>query len=80
MEFAVQAFNVFNHVQLGDPGSLTLVYDAQAGHPASFLDVPGTFGVISSTNNFNNNNDNDASPNTGTGLPRQIQFMMRLRF
>jgi len=80
MEFAVQAFNIFNHVQLGDPGSLTLVYDAQAGHPASFLDVPGTFGVINSTNNFNNNNDNDASPNTGTGLPRQIQFMMRLRF
>jgi hypothetical protein len=80
MEFAVQAFNIFNHIQLGDPGNLTLVYDAQAGHPTSFLDVPGTFGLIDSTNNFNSNNDNDASPNTGTGLPRQIQFMMRFRF
>jgi hypothetical protein len=80
MEFAVQAFNIFNHVQLGDPGNLTLVYDTTAGHPASYLDVPGTFGIISSTVNFNNNNDNAASPNTGTGLPRQIQFMLRVKF
>jgi len=80
MEFGVQAFNILNHIQLGDPGNLTLVYDTTAGHPASFLDVPGTFGVISSTVNFNNNNDNAASPNTGTGLPRQIQFMLRVKF
>ena len=80
LEFAVQAFNIFNHVQLGDPGSLTLVYDASPGHPASFLDTPGTFGIINSTVNFNNNNDNAASPNTGTGLPRQIQFMIRVKF
>jgi len=33
MEFAVQAFNILNHVQLGDPGSLTLNYDPT---------VPGT--------------------------------------
>jgi hypothetical protein len=26
MEFGVQAFNIFNHVQLGDPGALTLNY------------------------------------------------------
>lgn len=80
LEFAVDAFNIFNHVQLGDPGSLNLVYDASPGHPASFLDVPGTFGIITSTVNFNNNNDNKASPNTGTGLPRQLQFMVRVRF
>jgi hypothetical protein len=36
--------------------------------------------VISTTNNFNNNNDNQASPNTGTGLPRQLQFMVRVKF
>jgi hypothetical protein len=30
--------------------------------------------------NFNNNNDNKASPNTGTGLPRQLQFMLRVKF
>jgi hypothetical protein len=75
MEFAVQAFNILNHVQLGDPGSLTLVYQG-----ASNLTAPATFGLISSTVNFNNNNDNAASPNTGTGLPRQLQFMLRFRF
>ena len=80
MEFAVQAFNVLNHVQLGDPGNLTLTYDASAGHPASFPDPNSTIGLIISTVNFNNNNDNAASPNTGTGLPRQIQFMVRVKF
>ncbi len=78
VEFAVQAFNVFNHVQLGDPGNLTLVY--APGQTASNLTVPGTFGIVSSTVNFNNNNDNKASPNTGTGLPRQLQFMVRFIF
>lgn len=76
LEFAVQAFNILNHVQLGDPGSLNLTYDPTL--PG--LTVPGDFGVTSSTVNFNNNNDNDASPNTGTGLPRQIQFMVRVKF
>jgi len=78
MEFGVQAFNLFNHVQLGDPGNFTLVY--APGQTPSNLTVPGTFGIISSTVNFNNNNDNAASPNTGTGLPRQIQFMLRFKF
>jgi hypothetical protein len=78
LEFGVQAFNIFNHVQLGDPGNLTLVYDPTV--PGAHLQVPGDFGLISSTVNFNNNNDNDASPNTGTGLPRQIQFMVRFEF
>jgi hypothetical protein len=78
MEFAVQAFNIFNHVQLGDPGNFTLVYTP--GLTASNLSADSTFGVISSTVNFNNNNDNAASPNTGTGLPRQLQFMLRFKF
>ncbi len=78
LEFAVQAFNIFNHVQLGDPSNLTLIYDPANGPTA--LDVPGTFGIITTTNNFNLNNDNAASPNTGTGLPRQIQFMVRVKF
>jgi len=82
MEFAVQAFNVFNHVQLGDPGSLNLAYSpgAMVGSTLTNLSVPGDFSLISTTVNFNNNNDNDASPNTGTGLPRQIQFMVRVKF
>ena len=82
MEFAVQAFNIFNHVQLGDPGTLSLDYvpGAMVGTAVTNLQDPGNFGVITSTVNFNNNNDNKASPNTGTGLPRQIQFMLRFKF
>jgi len=82
MEFAAQAFNIFNHVQLGDPGQLTLNYvpGARVGNTITNLQDPGNFGIITSTVNFNNNNDNAASPNTGTGLPRQLQFMVRFRF
>ena len=78
MELAVQAFNIFNHVQLGDPGTLSLNYTPMA--TPTNLTPPGNFGVINSTVNFNNNNDNKASPNTGTGLPRQLQFMLRIKF
>jgi len=78
MEFGVQAFNIFNHVQLGDPGQFSLNYTP--GATPTNLTAPGNFGVITTTNNFNNNNDNAASPNTGTGLPRQLQFMLRFTF
>lgn len=79
MELAVQAFNLFNHVQLGDPaGNLTLSY--APGANAANLTAPGGFGLINTTVNFNGNNDNAASPNTGTGLPRQLQFMVRFKF
>ena len=78
MQFAVQAFNIFNHVQLGDPGALSLTYTP--GATPTNLTAPGNFGIITSTVNFNNNNDNKASPNTGTGLPRQLQFMLRFQF
>ncbi|MBV9484329.1 MAG: TonB-dependent receptor [Acidobacteria bacterium] len=81
LEFAVQAFNIFNHVQLGDPGNLTLAYvDTTVANRPGSLASAGGFGIISTTVNFNNNNDNGASPNTGTGLPRQIQFMVRVKF
>jgi hypothetical protein len=87
VEFGVQIFNIFNHVQLGDPSTdnLTLNYtnvlDSSNNPTNQYLLVPkGNLGQITSTNNFNNNNDNAASPNTGTGLPRQIQFMLRFEF
>jgi len=87
MEFGVQFFNIFNHVQFGDPSTdnlalnYTNVLDG-AGNPTNQYVVSpvGNLGHITTTNNFNNNNDNAASPNTGTGLPRQIQFMVRLQF
>ena len=79
MEFAVQAFNIFNHVQLADPGALNLIYDPTQPATGNLTPQAG-FGVISSFVNFNNNNDNAASPNTGTGLPRQLQFMLRFKF
>jgi len=93
VELGIQAFNVFNHVQLGDPngGNLSFNYVGPVSStssqqpctvlPCAFVLQPaGNLGQITSTNNFNNNNDNAASPNTGTGLPRQIQFMVRVKF
>jgi hypothetical protein len=87
VEFGMQVFNIFNHVQLGDPSTdnLTLNYtnvlDSNMNPTNQYVLSPkGSLGQITSTNNFNNNNDNAASPNTGTGLPRQIQFMLRFEF
>ena len=77
--FAVQAFNIFNHVQFGDPNALNLVFDPTAAG-TGYLTPQGGFGLIDTTVNFNINNDNAASPNTGTGLPRQLQFMIRVKF
>ncbi len=80
MEFGVEAFNILNHTQLGDPSLLTINY-GQATPGGAFTLLPtDQFSVINRTVNFNNNNDNAASPNTGTGLPRQIQFMLRFKF
>jgi hypothetical protein len=84
-EFGVQVFNIFNHVQLGDPANLGLdlvqATDSMGNPLQSYsLVAKSDFGVITKTNNFNNNNDNKASPNTGTGLPRQIEFMLRIQF
>src|SRR5216683_1743276 len=87
-QFGVQVFNIFNHVQLGDPSGDNLAFnytqatDSQGNPiPNTYTLVPsGNLGEITSTNNFNNNNDNASSPNTGTGLPRQIQFMLRFQF
>jgi hypothetical protein len=88
MKFGVQVFNIFNHVQFGDPNPNNLTFNyTQAtdnlGNPIPnnwILQPAGSLGLIDTTNNFNNNNDNAASPNTGTGLPRQIQFMLRFEF
>ena len=44
------------------------------------LTAKGDFGLINSSVNYNNNNDNAAPGNTGTGTPRQLQFMVRFTF
>ena len=78
VEFGVQAFNVFNHDQFGDPGNLQLNYGQQTdaqGNPfgPDTILVPSDFGIITNT-------VNGLGTNTGTGLPRQLQFMLRLKF
>jgi hypothetical protein len=88
MEFGVQVFNIFNHVQYGDPNPNNLAFNyTQATDnlgnaiPNKWVLQPAaSLGLIDTTVNFNNNNDNAASPNTGTGLPRQIQLMIRFKF
>jgi len=79
MEFAVQAFNIFNHVQLADPLDLTLYYTPTQSNLQN-LTTKSDFGLINSSVNFNSNNDNAAPGNTGTGTPRQLQFMVRFTF
>jgi len=87
MKFGAQVFNIFNHVQFGDPNPNNIAFNYtnvpdNLGNPTNnwILQPAGSLGLIDTTVNFNNNNDNAASPNTGTGLPRQIQFMLRFEF
>ncbi len=85
LQFGIQAFNIFNHTQFGDPSTDNLAFNYvsttdSVGNATWNLQPVAVPGLITTTNNFNNNNDNAVSPNTGTGLPRQIQFMLRLQF
>jgi hypothetical protein len=85
LQFGVQVFNIFNHTQFGDPSTDNLAFNYipatdNAGNVTWQLQPVAVPGLITTTNNFNNNNDNAISPNTGTGLPRQIQFMLRFQF
>jgi hypothetical protein len=65
LDFRAEFFNIFNHTQLADPN----------------LDINGSgFGVITTTVNTNSNSDHFSTSNTGTGLPRQMQFSLRLNF
>ena len=41
---------------------------------------PAAFGQITSLVNVNSNSDKFGADNTGSGLPRQIQFSSRLTF
>lgn len=75
VEFGIQAFNIFNHTQFGDPANLTLDYmpgNVVDGRVTN-LSPASDFGVINQT-------VNGLGTNTGTGLPRQLQLMLRFKF
>jgi carboxypeptidase family protein len=88
IEVGAQVFNIFNHTQYGDPNPNNLSFDYTQALDQNMNPIPNkwilqptaSLGLIDTTVNFNNNNDNAASPNTGTGLPRQIELMLRFTF
>jgi len=67
LEFRTEAFNIFNHRQLGDPSHLDILSSSN-------------FGQIDTPVSFNPNNDNFVEPATGLGLPRTLQLSFRVRF
>ncbi len=80
MEFTAQAFNVFNKDQLADP-NLLLNYNPPDGtSPVGYLTPASGFGQITSLVNVNSNSDKFAADNTGSGLPRELQFALRFQF
>jgi hypothetical protein len=81
VEFGLQAFNIFNHTQFADPTNLTLDFNCNTTAPFTCATAgSGTFGQINSINGHNNNNDTFFTDHVGTGLARQLQFMLRFKF
>ena len=87
VQAGAQVFNIFNHVQLADPHSLSYDYSCSSlnadGVSAPFncgVTPHSNFGVINTTVNQNNNSDKFFADNTGTGLARQIQLFVRFLF
>ena len=81
VEFGIQAFNIFNHTQFADPTNLTLDFNCNSTAPFTCMTAwSGTFGQINSINGHNNNNDTFFTDNVGTGLARQLQFVLRFKF
>jgi hypothetical protein len=79
LQFGIQAFNVFNHTQLGDYSNLAFTFTQPAvdamGNPTGpfvFAPVPNFSLITSSVNGL--------GTNTGNGLPRQLQLMLRVKF
>ena len=80
LEITAQAFNVFNHDQYADPNT-TLTYNApDASNAVGYITAPPQFGQITSLANYNSNSDRFVIDGTGNGLPRQLQFAVRLHF
>jgi hypothetical protein len=84
VQVGVQVFNIFNHVQLADPHSLSFDYSCNQSSVTNLFSCGITphsnFGVINTTVNQNNNSDKFFADNTGTGLARQLQLFVRFEF
>jgi hypothetical protein len=84
-QLGAQIFNIFNHTQLADPNT-SFTYScnpdpSQASPPYTCSIKPGSnFGIITSFVNKNVNSDKFFPDNTGSGLPRQVQFYFRFEF
>jgi carboxypeptidase family protein len=81
LEFGAQVFNIFNHTQLADVHTLTLDYSCDSSTPPVCTFAPSSnFGIINTLVNTNNNTDKFAPDNNGTGLARQMQLFVRVKF
>jgi len=84
-QLGAQIFNIFNHTQLADPNT-SFTYTCNPD-PSQFpppytcsLSPSSNFGQITSFVNKNANSDKFFPDNTGSGLPRQVQFYFRFQF
>jgi len=80
MEFIAQTFNIFNKNQLADPNLLLNYNPPDNTSPIGYLTPSPNFGQITSLVNVNSNSDKFAPDNTGSGLPRELQFAVRFQF
>jgi len=80
MEFIAQAFNIFNKDQLADPNLLLNYNPPDSTSALGYITPSPGFGQITSLVNVNSNSDKFAADNTGSGLPRELQFAIRLKF
>jgi hypothetical protein len=80
-QLGAQIFNIFNHTPLADPNTSFTYSCSTNGPPFTCSISPNSnFGVITSFVNRNNNSDKFFADNTGSGLPRQVQFYFRFQF
>jgi hypothetical protein len=80
MSFIAQAFNIFNKDQLADPNLMLNYNPPDSTSAVGYLTPTSGFGQITSLVNVNNNSDKFAPDNTGSGLPRELQFAIRFKF
>jgi len=86
VQLGAQIFNLFNHTQLADPNSLSFTYSCNPdptttpGPYTCSISPNSNFGVINTFVNKNVNSDKFFADNTGSGLPRQVQFYVRFQF